>query len=145
MAQIDLRPAQRTQLSSTKSVPIGQQDRSAIPVELRPRLRAASISLSTSVSVRYSLCLYAAFGCRRGSVRFAAIGVVSVIDDLSRDGRCLRLASVRFLRSFRTQGRATERSTAMLRWRSQPPLLALGDVGLDNLRCQDGDLPRREI
>jgi hypothetical protein len=61
---------------------------------LRPRFRAASRSRPTSVSVKYSLCLYAAFGCRRGSVRFSAIGVVSVIDDLSHD------CAVRFRRVF---------------------------------------------
>jgi hypothetical protein len=44
----------------------------------------ASISLSTSVSVKYSLCLYAAFGNRRGSVRFTSIGVASLVSTFSR-------------------------------------------------------------
>jgi hypothetical protein len=58
------------------------------------RLRAASINLSTSVAVRYSLCLYAVFGSLHGSVRFAVVGATSVIVDLSCD------CAVRFRRVF---------------------------------------------
>jgi hypothetical protein len=44
----------------------------------RPRLLAASISRSTSASVRYSLGRYSALGLR-SSVRFIVVGAVSVI------------------------------------------------------------------
>jgi hypothetical protein len=80
MTQIDLSPTQRTQLLRAQASRYASKIAALSLVELHPRLRAASINRSTSVSVKYSLCLYAAFGWRRGSVRFTAIGVVSVID-----------------------------------------------------------------
>jgi hypothetical protein len=51
----------------------------------RPRLRAASIRRSTSVSVKYSRGRYAAFGRRSGSVRFAVVGGGPVIAEFSCD------------------------------------------------------------
>jgi hypothetical protein len=60
----------------------------------RPRFLAASINRSTSASVRYSRGRYAALGCRR-SVRFNAVGVVSVIFGLSCDVGCSFGTSVR--------------------------------------------------
>ena len=53
-----------------------------------------SINRSTSASVRYSRRRYAALGCRR-SVRFNAVGVVSVIFGLSCDVGCSFGTSVR--------------------------------------------------
>jgi hypothetical protein len=54
-----------------------------------PRLRAASIKRSTSFSVRYSLTRYAELGNLLGSVRFTAVGDVSVMIELAfRYGDC---------------------------------------------------------